>query len=121
MIPKLKLPTKFEISPVKRFVDTYKRILAIAYKVNPRLLISITAINSFWGLTNLPVLYINKILIDTVIESVGTSDLSTPLKAIAILVFLRALVEFARAATSNMNSFLTRAMGEQITASFSYF
>ncbi|KKR30090.1 hypothetical protein A2715_04220 [Candidatus Woesebacteria bacterium RIFCSPHIGHO2_01_FULL_39_32] len=112
---KLKIP-KFESSPIKRFFLTYKRILSISYKVNPKLLLYVTAINSFWGLTNLPVLYINKTLIDIVIRSVGTTDLITPLKTIGILIFLRALVEFARAATSNVNSFLTRAMGEQITA-----
>ena len=115
MVKKLKLP-KFEVSPIKRFILTYKRVFSIVYKVNPRLLISVTIINGFWGLTNLPVLYINKTLIDVVIGSIGLSDLSTPLKTISLLIFFRALVEFARAATSNINSFLTRAMGEQLTA-----
>ena len=113
--PKIKIP-KFEISPIKRFVYTYRHILSIAYKVNPSLLIFITLVNSFWGLTNLPVLYINKTLIDLVIQSIGTKDLTAPLKIIILLVSLRALIEFARAATSNINSFLTRAMGEQINA-----
>lgn len=115
MVKKLKLP-KIEVSPVKRFILTYKRVFSIVYRVNPRLLISVTLINSFWGLTNLPVLYINKTLIDVVIGSIGSSDLTTPLKTISLLIFFRALVEFARAATSNINSFLTRAMGEQLTA-----
>lgn len=115
MVPKLNFP-KFEISPVKRFIYTYRRTLSIAYKVNPSLLVLITVINSLWGLTNLPVLYINKILIDLVIGSIGKPDLITPIKFIVLLVSLRALVEFVRSATSNINSALTRAFGEQLTA-----
>src|SRR3989344_5654030 len=102
MFRKLSIP-KFENSPVKRFVYTYKRILAIAYKVNKKSLVLVTILNSLWGLTNLPSLYINKILIDIVIANIGKPDVSAGIRMIVILILGRALVEFLRAAISRFN------------------
>ncbi len=58
---------------IRNFIYTYKKILGLAYKVSPSLLIMVTVSNSIWGLTNLPVLYINKALIDVVINNLGNS------------------------------------------------
>lgn len=102
--------------PFKKFLYTYKKTLSIAYKVSPSLLILVIVSNSIWGLTNLPILYINKTLIDTVIESLGKNDIGAPLKIIAILAFSRALLEFIRSSLSGLNWSLSATLTEKIQA-----
>lgn len=117
MIPKVKIKIpKFELSPIKRFVFTYKRVLSIAYKVSPWLLIFVTVTNAFWGLTNLPILYINKILIDIVINNLGKPDLGNAIKTIVLLISLRALIEFIRSTLSNANRALSNSLTQEIHA-----
>ncbi|KKU37773.1 MAG: hypothetical protein UX52_C0018G0010 [Candidatus Amesbacteria bacterium GW2011_GWA1_46_35] len=84
----------------KRFFYTYKQIIALAYRVSPSLLILVTLLNSFWGLTNLPVLYINKILIDVVISSLGKPDWLVYLKPLILLIALRSVIELIRSVMS---------------------
>ena len=115
MVQKLKIP-KFEISPLIRFTYSYRKIISIAYKVNPKYLVLITILNSLWGLTNLPSIYINKILIDTVIANIGKPNIQSAINIIIALIFFRALVEFIRAALSRFNGNLTNTFTEQIVA-----
>ncbi len=95
------------ISPVKRFFVTYKRILSLAYSINPKLLILITLTNSFWGLTNLPVLYINKILIDLVIANIGNPNWQQVSKTIISIILLRSAIELTRSVLSRINGGLS--------------
>lgn len=100
------------MSSWKKFFYTYRQILALAYRVNPVLLILVTFINSIWGLTNLPVLYINKLLIDVVIASLGKPDWNVFLKPIIILILTRSAIELVRSVVSRyswrLNNNLTR-------------
>lgn len=95
------------VSSLGKFFTTYKRILALAYRVNPSLLILITITNSFWGLTNLPVLYINKILIDLVIANLGHPDWISAAKTIILVISLRSVIEFVRGFLSRYNNALS--------------
>ena len=88
--------------------------MALTYKISPRLLTLVTISNSIWGLTNLPILYINKMLIDTVIQNLGKQDLSDPLKIIALLAFSRALLEFIRSSLSSLNWSLSASLTDRI-------
>src|SRR3989344_5331350 len=115
MIKKLKFP-KFEASAVKRFFYTYREILSIAFRVNSFRLILITLISSVWGLTNLPVIYINKILIDTVISNIGKTDITAGFKLILVLVSLRALIEFIRTGLSRFNNNIINTFTEEINS-----
>jgi len=101
---------------LKKFLYTYKKIFALAYKVSPKLLIIATISNSIWGLTNLPVLYINKALIDTVINNLGNPSLSEPIKFIVSLAIFRALLEATRSVMSGLNWSLSTSLIERIQA-----
>ena len=94
----------------RRFFSTYRRILRLAYDVKPNLLILISIINAFWGLTNLPVLYINKILIDLVIGNLGNPDWPNIAKTIVFIIGLRSLIEFVRNFLSRYNNALSTQM-----------
>lgn len=101
-------------SSFKKFFSTYKRILTLAYHVNPLLFILITIINSFWGLTNLPVLYINKTLIDLVISNLGNPDWQTAARTVVMVILLRSLIEFSRSFLSRYNNALSSHLTRQI-------
>jgi len=90
-------------SSFKRFFSTYKFILKLAYQISPSHLFFITFLQSIWGLTNLPVLYINKLLIDLVISAVGRPDWQTVARTIVLVIILRSLIEYIRFA---MNRFI---------------
>ena len=100
----------------KRFFYTYKQIIALAYRVSPSLLILVTLLNSFWGLTNLPVLYINKILIDVVISSLGKPDWLVYLKPLILLIALRSVIELIRSVMSRYSYRLGNNLTKRISA-----
>ena len=100
----------------KNFIYTFKRTFAIAYKVNPSLVIMVSVSNSILGLTNLPILYISKALIDLVIDSVGNLDISSAIKTVVILALLRAFIELLRSVLSEFNWSLSASLAEQIQA-----
>lgn len=101
---------------LKKFFYTYKRILALTYKISPGLLLLVIISNSIWGLTNLPILYINKTLIDTVIQNIGKPDLTGPIKIIVFLAISRALLEFVRSSLSSLNWSLSASLTDKIQA-----
>lgn len=101
---------------IKNFLYTYKKIFSLAYKVSPKLLIIATISNAVWGLTNLPVLYINKTLIDTVLNNLGSSNLSEPIKIIITLAIARALIEAIRSVMSGFSWSLSASLIERIQA-----
>ncbi len=103
-------------SPFRRFVYTYRKVLALAFRVNPSLLTLVTLINSFWGLTNLPVLYINKLLIDIVISSVNNPNWSRSARLIVMLISIRSLLELIRTSLSRINNTLTNHLTSRINA-----
>jgi ATP-binding cassette, subfamily B, bacterial len=96
---------------VKRFLYTYIRILKLAYSIHPGLLIFITVINLIWGLTNLPVLYVNRAIIDLVIRNIGNPDWQSIIKIIALLVLARVLIDFTRSILSRINNNFSYALG----------
>ncbi len=100
----------------KKFIYTYKKTLSLAYKVSPKLLILIILSNSVWGLTNLPVLYINKTLIDIVVNNIGSNNYQEPLKLLVSLAFFRALIELVRSVFSGFNWSLSTSLIERIQA-----
>jgi ABC-type multidrug transport system fused ATPase/permease subunit len=104
------------MNQLKKFFYTYKKTFALAYRVSPKLLILIVVSNSIWGLTNLPVLYINKTLIDLVVNNIGNSNVIEPLKLIVLLALGRALLELVRSVFSGFNWSLSQSLIERIQA-----
>jgi ABC-type multidrug transport system fused ATPase/permease subunit len=104
---------------MKNFFVTYKRIVSLALRVNSRLFIGVTILNSFWGLTNLPVLYINKVLIDVVISSIGKSNWQPLIRTVIIVIVIRTLIETVRIFISRYNYIysdrLTRQVNNKVT------
>ena len=99
----------------KRFFLTYRRILSLAYRVNASYLVLLTIISAFWGLTNLPILYINKILLDLVISSIGRPNWEVIARTIIWIVIFRAGIEFTRSFLSRYQNAVTNLLTSQIS------
>lgn len=87
---------------LKRFFTTYSQVVKLAWQVHPGLLILLTVSNAAWGLTNLPILYINKALIDLVIQSIGQPNWQSAVTTITYLIIARTVVEVARSILSRI-------------------
>src|SRR3989344_9446584 len=98
-------------SSFKRFFVTYARILKLAYQIHPGLLILLTTSNAAWGLTNLPVLYINKALIDLVISSIGKPDWEYAIRSVVTLIVVRTVIDAFRATLSRIQSHISNSYG----------
>ena len=104
---------------IRRFFYTYTRILKLAYQVHPGFLITLTINNIFWGLSNLPVVYINKYLIDLVVSNIGNPSWEPVAKNIIILLLIRVSVEVMRSLMSRIDGHVSQAfsslMSDRIT------
>lgn len=96
---------------LKRFFFTYKRILLLAYQIHPGFLILLTVNNLAWGLTNLPVVYINKALIDLVVSNIGNPNWRSVVQTIIFLIAARSVIDLFRSFLSKINFHVARSLG----------
>ncbi len=90
----------------KQLIYSIKYVLRIAWEVNPRLLIAVLGINVLWGLSSVPMFYLEKYIIDTLIENVGSDDLRSVLVRVGFIVFIYLMLQFLRNLISSLNGFL---------------
>ena len=91
----LKLP-KVSLSYFRQIFFVFREIIKIAWDVNPRLISTDLILNSLWGLSNLPTLYLGKLVIDAVIKGVVSPDKAGAVKEIALFLSLSALITLVR-------------------------
>lgn len=102
-------------SSLNKFFSTYTRILKLAYQIHPGFLILITVINLAWGLTNLPVIYINKALVDLVVANIGNPNWQILAKTVMTLVAVRTVIELFRSILTRINMNVSRSMGRMMS------
>ena len=94
---------------VKKFFYTYVRILKLAYSVHPGFLWALTLNNIFWGLSNLPVVYINKYVIDLVVTNLGVQSWQPIAQKIIWLLLFRVIIEVLRSLMSRIDGHVSSA------------
>lgn len=100
----------------KRFWTSYSRILKLAYSSHPQMLILVTLINCFWGLTNLPVLLINKTLVDIVIANIGNPNWQNSINLVVGVLALRTLIETIRSTLRRLNDVFSNNLVTRINS-----
>ena len=113
--PALKLP-KVSLSYFRQVFFVFKEVIRIAWKVNPRLIASDLILNSLWGLTSLPTLYLGKLVIDAVIHGISAQDKTTAIGNIAFYLFLTALVGLVRRIITRTLSVIESNISSRMTA-----
>ncbi len=95
---------------------TLKEVVKLAARTNPKLLVVILILNAVWGFSSVPGFYLEKLVIDRLVQSVGSHNARPIIIAIAILVALRLILEFVRNVLSSINSFLDRFLSRRFSA-----
>ncbi|MCS7091780.1 MAG: ABC transporter ATP-binding protein/permease [Patescibacteria group bacterium] len=91
---------------IKEFSFTFWAVLKIADKVNRPFLIGVILTNAFWGLLSLPAFYLNKLLIDEVLENIGNPNWQLGINFIIFLIIARLFIEFLQNVLSGASQFL---------------
>jgi ABC-type multidrug transport system fused ATPase/permease subunit len=113
---RLRIPKpKITFSRFGQIYFTLKEIVKLSFKINPKLLISLLVLNTIWGLTSLPTFYLEKLLIDTLIEGVGAGIVAPIVRTLILLVLARFTIELIR----NLLSSITRFQQSALTRYFS--
>jgi ABC-type multidrug transport system fused ATPase/permease subunit len=93
--PTLELP-KVSLSALKQIFFVFREVIKITWSVNPWLISADLVLNSIWGLTNLPTLYLGKLVIDSVIQALTAPDKTMALKSVAFFLLLAGLINLVR-------------------------
>ncbi len=95
---------------------TFKEVAKLAAKTNSKLLILIIILNALWGFSSVPGFYLEKLVIDRLVQAVGSANPQPIVLGIAFLVGLRLILEFVRNVLSSVNSFLDRFLSRRFNA-----
>ena len=111
---KIKLP-KISLSQLNQIVFTLKEVFKISYKIDAKLLFIVLVLNSIWGLSSLPSFYLDKLLIDGIVQGIGNPNIQIVLRGVIFLLFLRVGLGFIRNAISSFLGFLRNALSRKMT------
>ena len=83
-------------------------MFGILWNINPRLTILVLALSSFFGFLSLPIFYLEKLILDKLVGSIGTSNWQAAIYPLALLIGARALAETIRNVIGSIQSYAKR-------------
>src|SRR3990172_2646136 len=98
---------------------TFKEATKLAFRTNKKLLILAFILNAIWGFLAAPGFYLEKLILDRLVENIGNPDWQRVLYVIGGLVALRLILELTRNILSRISSFLRRMLSRQLDAELS--
>ncbi|MCH7641292.1 ABC transporter ATP-binding protein [Patescibacteria group bacterium] len=116
--PKLTKP-KVTFDRIGQLVFTFKEITKLAAQINKKLLILVFVLNALWGFSAAPGFYLEKLILDRLVESIGDPNWQPVVYAIGFLVGLRLLLELGRSISSSIINYLRRTMSRLFEAKLS--
>lgn len=93
-----------------QIIFTFREATRLALKTNPKLLISLFILNSLWGFLAVPGFYLEKLILDKLVEAIGAENYLPYLYTISGFIFLALLLSLLRNFLGSYNSFLRRTM-----------
>lgn len=100
---RLSMP-KITLDRFGQLIFTIREVTKIAIKINPRLIIFIFIISALWGLLAVPGFYLEKLILDRLFVSIGSSDMRAALTSVGVVVVARVLLEIFRDLLSRLKS-----------------
>src|SRR3989344_1514903 len=88
MLSKIKLP-KIELSSLKQLTFIFKNVFGLAWRADKYLLLLSSISGLLLSATLLPNIYLDKLFIDTIIASIGKTDITLSLKTLIWLATAR--------------------------------
>ena len=100
------LPQQLHKGHLAHVFFTFRQALSLVWKINPKFTIFILLLSTFWGLLTFPAFYLEKLILDRLVENIGNPDLQAVVYPIVFLVVARVLVEAIRNGLSSFLHFL---------------
>jgi len=91
-------------------IFTLKETIKLVFKISPGYLILILVLNTIWGLSALPSFYLDKLILDQIVDHIGNPLWREALNFIVFLLILRVLIEVSRNLLSRITEFLRTTM-----------
>ncbi len=97
---------KLALDRLQQVLFVFQQVFRLAAKINLRLVILVIIFNALWGFSSLPGFYLEKLILDRLVQNIGNPHLKPVIYSIGILIGLRLLIELFRSLLSNINGFL---------------
>lgn len=110
------LSPKVTLDRIGQLIFTFREVSRITARVSKKLLILVFVLNAISGFIILPGLYLEKLILDKLIEGIGAPDWRLALYTVGILVILKLLIELLRSVISRLTSFLRRVLSRLFEA-----
>lgn len=91
-----------------QIVFTLKQIIKIVWRVDPRSIVIIFLISSFWGLLTFPTFYLEKLILDRLVANIGNTAWQQAVYPISFLIVARMLIEIIRNVLGSILYFMRR-------------
>src|SRR3989344_3999108 len=99
-----------------QLVFTFKEAAKLAFRTNKKLLILAFILNAIWGFSAAPGFYLEKLILDRLVENIGNPDWQRALYVIGGLVALRLVLELVRNILSRVSGFIRRTLSRHLDA-----
>lgn len=110
---------KVTFNRIGQIFFTIKEITKIAYRISPRLLVLSFFLNAIWGFLAVPGFYIQKLILDKLVNSIGATDIRPVLISTGILMVIALMFSLLRNFLSGYNRFLRRSLSRYMEAELS--
>jgi len=112
-----KLPRpKITFDRLGQIVFVLREVVKLAFKIKPKLLITAFVLNALWGFLAVPGFYMQKLILDKLVQSVGATDIKPILISTGILMFIALMLSLLRNFISGITDFLRKALAERFEA-----
>lgn len=85
-----------------------REVFGILWSISPGLTILVLALSSFFGFLSLPIFYLEKLILDKLVGSIGTLNWQAAIYPLALLIGARALVETIRNVIGSIQAYAKR-------------
>jgi ABC-type multidrug transport system fused ATPase/permease subunit len=111
--PKLPKP-KITFDRFGQIYFTFKEATKLAFRTNPKLLIQTFVLNALWGLLAVPGFYLQKLILDRLVNAIGAQDIIPYVYSIGFIIGLALLLSLFRNFLGSYNGFLRRSMARYL-------
>ena len=97
-------------------IFTLREIIKIIAQVEKKLLVGMFIVNALWGLSSVPGFYIQKLILDHLVDAIGNPNWQSVVYSIGLLILLRVLLDLTRTILSSVSNYLRRILSGMFVA-----
>jgi ABC-type multidrug transport system fused ATPase/permease subunit len=107
---------KITFDRLGQIIFTFKEVGKLAMRIKPKLLLAVLVLNAIWGVSAVPTFYLEKLILDTLIQAVGNPDWKPVFYLAMLFVSLALIVSLGRNFLGSFNRYLRRTLSRYFDA-----